>query len=338
MPSRAAAASLPLGVKSLRRLADLLMLNSLRTAEDLSPMHRRLPWLLLVLVLALTPRLAGAVVHSTGDGSGNTTPPPDDPGFANVGATAVGGLTGVYLGNRWVLAASHVGEKDYVFNGVVYPAVPGSRIRIMKDGDTADLAMTKLWGPAPPLPALTLSTATPAIDDPVVMIGNGWNREANMTCWNNSWSEVNCPGGTYEGYKKGTGRAVRWGRNLVTANGGNFLFAGLVTRVFEVSFDEAGLPDEAQLVNGDSGGGVFLKRGGQWELVGINEAMGPHPNQPTNTAVFGNTSLMTDLFHYKAEIEAILNTPPQVPLAPWPAFAVGYGALLLVSRRMLSRR
>ena len=31
---------------------------------------------------------AGAVLIATGDGTGNTTPPSSDPGFANVGATS----------------------------------------------------------------------------------------------------------------------------------------------------------------------------------------------------------------------------------------------------------
>ena len=84
---------------------------------------------LLRLCLLLTaPLSASAVVHTTGDGSGNTTPPPDDPGFANVGSTLdPSGLSGVYLGNRWVLTAGHVGEPSFVFDGVTYAPVPGSR-------------------------------------------------------------------------------------------------------------------------------------------------------------------------------------------------------------------
>ena len=50
------------------------------------------------------------MIIASGDGTGNTTAPADDPGFANVGNR--GGLTGVYLGRRWVLTANHVGEGD----------------------------------------------------------------------------------------------------------------------------------------------------------------------------------------------------------------------------------
>ena len=46
---------------------------------------------------------AQAVIIEAGDGTGNVTAPPDDPGWANLGNR--GGTTGVYLGRRWVLTA-----------------------------------------------------------------------------------------------------------------------------------------------------------------------------------------------------------------------------------------
>lgn len=52
---------------------------------------------------------------SSGDGSGNTTAPVDDPGFGNVGAR--GNATAVYLGNQWVLTANHVGTGSVVLGG-----------------------------------------------------------------------------------------------------------------------------------------------------------------------------------------------------------------------------
>ena len=57
-----------------------------------------------ILLLALTvPLDAESVLISTGDGTGNTTPPAADPGFDNLGV--VNGLSGVYVGNGWVLAS-----------------------------------------------------------------------------------------------------------------------------------------------------------------------------------------------------------------------------------------
>ena len=294
------------------------------------------PWLPLLLCL-LVPTGALAVVINTGDGSGNTTPPPDDPGFANVGS-ASNSLTGVYLGNGWVLTARHVGDVDFTFDGIFYQAVPGSRRLISKAGMEADLAMIKLSGPEPPLPPLALASAPIAVGEDVTMIGNGWNREANATCWNMSWVELACPGGVFEGYERFGPRVIRWGLNRVTGIDGYVAGPGLSTRAFEAVFDEAGLVDEAQLVGGDSGGGAFLERSGEWELVGIHFAMGAFMSQPADTAVFGNLSAMADVYHYRPEIEAILFTPPHVPVLPWPALLLVGGLLLGVGRGALAGR
>ena len=83
---------------------------------------------LVALGSSLLASVGSAVVISTGDGSGNTTAPADDPGFANVGVSN-NNLSGVYLGNGWVLTAAHVGNATgFTFGGVFYDAVPDSRV------------------------------------------------------------------------------------------------------------------------------------------------------------------------------------------------------------------
>ena len=77
-----------------------------------------------MLLLLLGANHSAAVIIVTGDGTGNTTAPSDDPGFDNVGS--VNGLSGVYLGNGWVLTAGHVGSGPMVFGGVTYSPGPGS--------------------------------------------------------------------------------------------------------------------------------------------------------------------------------------------------------------------
>jgi len=297
------------------------------------------PAVLPLLLSLLAPVYALAVLISTGDGSGNTTAPPDDPGFANVGVSA-NNLSGVYLGNKWVLTAAHVGDvSDFTFDGILYETVPGSRQALSKNGTPADLAMIRLSGPPPPLPDVVLASAPVALDEVVTMIGNGWDRAPTLTCWNLSWSEVNCPGGVYSGYVKSGSRHMRWGMNRVTDIGYALPGSGnRSTLSFEVLFDEVGEPDEAQVVPGDSGGAAFVKRAGTWELVGIHLAQGVYLNQPATVVAFGNASLEGDVYEYRSEIEALLGLPKKIPALPWPALLVAGAALLGIARPILARR
>ncbi len=54
--------------------------------------------LLAMLALAVFAGPTQALVIDSGDGQGNTTPPPDDPGFVHVGR--LGTLSVVYMGYR----------------------------------------------------------------------------------------------------------------------------------------------------------------------------------------------------------------------------------------------
>ena len=76
---------------------------------------------ILVACIAGAGGAARAAVIAAGDGTGNTTAPADDPGWDSVGHA--GGLAGVYLGDRWVLTANHVGERAITFGGITYQPV-----------------------------------------------------------------------------------------------------------------------------------------------------------------------------------------------------------------------
>ena len=140
---------------------------------------RLLPSLALGGSLALGLCLASAaraVIIDSGDGTGNTGAPADDPGWSHVGRR--GGLTAIYMGNGWVLTANHVGEGDVVLEGVTYPAVTGSKIRI----GGADLAVFQI-DPSPGLPILPISAATNLVGAEVTMIGNArHNRGRYRSC------------------------------------------------------------------------------------------------------------------------------------------------------------
>ena len=283
----------------------------------------------LMLCLAAGSAPAGAVVIDGGDGSGNTSPPGDDPGWDAVGIAE--GLTGVYLGRGWVLTANHVGEKDITLAGVVYPAVIGSKIRFMTDASTAaDLAVYRIVG-RPRLPEVVLSASPPVAGvDEVTLIGNGWNREPTLTEWTASWTEVPPGPVVYSGFKQGTGRSMRWGGNVVEE-------AGVIvttTESFLVTFDKSGgVLYESQAVPGDSGGAVFIKRNDAWELVGILFSRLLFTDQPSETAVFGNQSAAADVSFYREQILAAMN--PEIPALPLPAVFVLAGVLGASARRAL---
>jgi len=291
-----------------------------------------------VLCFAWIGHPALAVVIDTGDGSGNTTAPPDDPGWANVGT--IGSLVGVYLGDGWVLTANHVGDGAIVLQDITYQPLAGSKVRFEKPpGSNADLIVYRIQG-RPPLPSLVLADTTPSLDDEVTMIGNGWNREAGLTYWDIDWLEVSPPPpAAFTGYKRlCCGRSMRWGRNIVTATDLDIVTGGSTTRSFEVSFDlSGGVTDEAQAVPGDSGGAVFMKRSGQWQLAGTLFAIATFQSQPSDTAVFGQTTEAADVAFYRDEILAVI-TPPRIPALPLPAAFTLAGALALLGMVLLRAR
>ncbi|MCP4907432.1 MAG: trypsin-like peptidase domain-containing protein [bacterium] len=252
----------------------------------------------LSVALALaSPFEAGSALISTGDGSGNTTPPTADPGFDNVGV--VNGLTGVYVGNGWVLTANHVGEGATLLLGETYEPVPGSSVRFQNpDSSLADLIAYKLLGSDPPLPFLTIADTAPILDTLIVIIGNGRNR-GTATTWNG-----------LDGWTWGSGRSVRWGTNRVF----DIDEFSLGTQSFWTLFDDLNPGQsigqhEADIVDGDSGGAAFIGSGATAELIGILFARVTFVNQPASTSLYGNAGIVADLFAYRAEILAVIDQP-----------------------------
>jgi hypothetical protein len=246
-------------------------------------------------LFSASPDVATAVLISTGDGTGNTTPPVADPGFDNVGV--VNGLSGVYVGNGWVLTANHVGEHPILLLGESYEPVTGSRVQFQNpDTSMADLIAYKLRA-KPPLPAIAITNGPPSTNTLVTIIGNGFNRGSAT-----SWTGI-------DGWNWGAGRTIRWGTNRIFSS--NCL--ALDTQCFRFDFDEnpSGPPDqhEADVVNGDSGGGAFTGSGASTELIGILFARGGFMNQPANTSLFGNAGYAADLFAYRNDILAVIDQP-----------------------------
>ena len=289
------------------------------------------------------PQTAWSVVINTSTGTGNTSAPADNPGWANVGALGIG--TGVYLGNDWVLTTKQVGGGSIVLNGGTYAMLAGSGTQLTNGGSPGKTALTDLYLfrlATTPIGlgsvAIASSSGTGAA---VTMIGAGLDRGA-FTQWNVdmntganpwTWTEVSS-GGNFAGYQTLSTREMRWGTNTVGSVGEWLASTYGDTNVVSTTFSYLGSDStEAQAAYGDFGGGVFQKNGSTWELTGLMIGVAGFSGQPDpeENAVFGDTTFAADLSFYRPQIMAIVPEPHSVVLA-----ASGLGGMVLW--RLLHRR
>ncbi len=230
--------------------------------------------------------------------------PPDDPGWANI--VSPNGCSGVYLGNRWVLTAGHVGAGAVTIGGTSYAVQAGSAIRLRTpdDAGVTDLALFRLAAD-PGLPEITLVAASQNIGDPVTMIGRGRTRGAAVRFTADWGAPPQGEAPAYAGYAWGAA-AKNWGTNLLadrtTGGTGYGVCEWLVTTFTAGPGADA---DEAQAALYDSGGGVFVKTSDGWRLAGIMVAISRFEGQPDATALFGNATYAMDLACYRDQIEAV---------------------------------
>jgi len=281
---------------------------------------------------------SGATIIRFGDGSGNTDAPADDPGWANVGSLASSKATasGVYLGNGWVLTAAHVGAGTFYLDDTPYSAKADSWHQLHHPeapGWAIDLGLFQLAETPVGLPSLAISKSAPGIDSPVVGIGYGRNRAVDESRWNGNWGEVFPPNpGAYQGFYFGSGSTKRWGTNRIygttpAENTGQ-------AYTLDMDFSQfAGDAFEMQAVPGDSGGGLFYKNEGDWELAGIIVTQGRRPGQPDGTAVYGNTTRAVDLSRYRDQILILIPEPSALAML----LGLGVGCLVWAVWRRASR-
>lgn len=254
--------------------------------------------MLLAVLFGIAP-VVQAVVIASDTGVENTTAPTGFSYWNNLGLRSGG--TGIYLGDRWVLTAYHVGVGPVVFNGTTYNAVAGTNLRLKNsDGSLADLLQYRI-SEDPGLPSLTLATSAMTRSTTVTMIGDGRDRAADPTYWDMLWQQQQNPD-WYTGYYWQSTRTMRWGTNRVDT--ANLLdpTTGGSTYAFTASFSADSGSSECGVADGDSGGGVFAKSGGVWRLAGMIYGLGRYSSQPASTTVFGNVTYMADLGRYAASL------------------------------------
>ena len=168
----------------------------------------------IALILSLVGLLAipAAPLHAViilGTDDSTLNAPSDDPGWASVGTTA-SSLGCEYLGNGWVLTAAHTRQynndgtfnesaETATFNGVTYNCVIGSSIRLQAsptDSSPIDLSLYRVAdqnGHTPGMNSLSISSASPAVQDTVMGVGFGYDRNPLPTYWNYgspSWTQI----------------------------------------------------------------------------------------------------------------------------------------------------
>lgn len=266
----------------------------------------------------------------------NNTAPAGQPYFENVGV--VNGATGIYLGNGWVLTANHVANDlpgSASFGGTSYGTELGSFRHLTSPDLSAftDIVLFRL-ATFPGLASLTISSTTPTVGSPVMMVGNGVTQEAALTYWDRTvmpdenddvWVETTLPLSNISGFKTTGTQEIRWGVNAVDGSGIPVNTGHGTVISYFTTFDTGALTEEGQAVAGDSGGASFSFVGGVWQLSGMIHAVGTLENQPgvPPSAVPGDQTAMADLSKYRSQILAIIPEPSTAALG-----LVGLGLLL----------
>ena len=304
---------------------------------------------------------ASAVVILNSDGTANngqTTAAGTSAPYDNVGIRGGGGATVVYLGNDWAITANHVtiipGVNGYdtvqFYNSGLnaYESVGVDRTQEIynANGSPTDIKLVHLMS-NPGLPSVPIDSTLPVGNQPVTMVGDGMDLGTQQSYTFNSQN--------YTGYNLTSSENIpRWGTNDVTPwTVTNTLQDIGITNssnqeIFEYTFattfgnNPTANNQQAQVTNGDSGGGVFEQIGGTWYLVGLIDGLSNVPagsgSSDYQNNVFqaggsytGEQSIMADLAPYEGIIAAMVPEPSGFVLG-------GMGAVVALLAGLRARR
>ena len=256
------------------------------------------------LLISTTPTLALIIDWEDGRVQEGTSDPPN--GWSNVGRRLGGPSSLVYLGNRWVITAAHVGAGIVELGGQQYDPVAGSpRTLLNADGSEADLVLFQL-ARDPEIPAIRVAERSPRIGQDVTLIGMGAIRGAPITL--DSGKKL------LDGFMWKANHERRWGTNRVAGPVGFIRHGGGYTTAFPLIFEPIDDPlssdREAMAGHGDSGGGVFslvdaLRPELGWNLSGIMFSIQNPGKAPARSSLYGGVTLAADLATYHRQISQI---------------------------------
>ncbi len=297
----------------------------------------------LMLLLGFSPERAAAIIVGGTQGTGNNNA--GEAGLHSYLSTTsygsfgywgnlvrVSDASGVYLGYNattltgWVLSAAHIGPEPTSIT------VAGSSYSVSGLGTqigTTDLILYEIGGgmgdPAlPTLSTVPLATTVATSGEFLVMAGRGFTTSSTYS---------------YPWGAPGTNDAngMRWGTNTVEFNA-NVVGNNYIITDFDAPVSPQTTAFEGQASLGDSGGGIFINRGGQWVLSGIAHFVDAGPvfdptvgGQTTNPAEYGDYTGYTDIKSYLPIINGFTGV-----LVPEPSS--GLLAMVTVSMALIRRQ
>ena len=202
-------------------------------------------------------RPAQAIVFfSQGNGANLTNPggglPWDNVVQMRNGSGPIG--TGVYLGNRYVLTAGHVGPLTSVKVGFLdYQLDSSAPIPI----GTADMKLVRLASD-PGLGTVRLNTSSASDGGSAYLVGYGVGRAPSSLLGTSpvTWGDSSTA-------------TKRWGTNFVDGAISGVQVAGYTSDLLRTQFNSNPDANEAALTIYDSGSALFRQIGGEWFLVGL---------------------------------------------------------------------
>lgn len=239
------------------------------------------------------------------------------------------GFLGTPISSKYFITAQHIGGSTpggaIFYNGQNYVTdqsidVPGTDLRLWRITGTFPT-----WAPM-----YNRAVDGPEAGKRMFVVGRGTQR-GDAVYVDESVSEPVVDDGPFasralpprpvlKGWRWGVeDRVQSWGENVVTEVIDDQDFGDLLY----FTFDRIGLPNEAHLSAGDSGGGLFIQVGSTWKLAGINFSVdGPFRRTPTDAEFLGAIFDIGGLYHGSSP-QLIPNSLADIPSGAYSSSIAG---------------